>query len=129
LMIDWRDTWGMTVHIVNQTSALGAINVAGPKAREVLKTLTEDDISPAGFPYLRQRTITVAGIPCLAIRLGFVGEVGWELHHAASRSEELWAALLEAGEPHGVQPFGIQAQGLLPVGEGHILVFQGAHFR
>ena len=94
LMIDWRDTWGMTVHIVNQTSALGAINIAGPKAREVLSTLTEDDISKEGFPYLRQRTITVAGIPCLAIRLGFVGEVGWELHHTASRSEELWAALL-----------------------------------
>ena len=128
LMIDWRDTWGMTVHIVNQTSALGAINVAGPKAREVLATLTEDDISPEGFPYLRQRTITVAGIPCLAIRLGFVGEVGWELHHAASRSEELWAALLEAGEPHGVQPFGIQAQRLLRLEKGHIIVSQDTDF-
>jgi sarcosine oxidase subunit alpha len=128
LMIDWRDTWGMTVHIVNQTSALGAINVAGPKAREVLATLTEDDISPEGFPYLRQRTITVAGIPCLAIRLGFVGEVGWELHHAASRSEELWAALLEAGKPHGVEPFGIQAQRLLRLEKGHIIVSQDTDF-
>ncbi len=128
LMIDWRDTWGMTVHIVNQTSALGAINIAGPKAREVLSTLTEDDISKEGFPYLRQRPITVAGIPCLAIRLGFVGEVGWELHHAASRSEELWAALLEAGEPHGVKPFGIQAQRLLRLEKGHIIVSQDTDF-
>ena len=128
LMIDWRDTWGMTVHIVNQTSALGAINIAGPKAREVLSTLTEDDISQEGFPYLRQRPITVAGIPCLAIRLGFVGEVGWELHHAASRSEELWAALLKAGEAHGVQPFGIQAQRLLRLEKGHIIVSQDTDF-
>jgi sarcosine oxidase subunit alpha len=128
LMIDWRDTWGMTVHIVNQTSALGAINIAGPKAREVLSTLTSDDISKEGFPYLRQRTITVAGIPCLAIRLGFVGEVGWELHHTASRSEELWAALLEAGKAHGVQPFGIQAQRLLRLEKGHIIVSQDTDF-
>jgi sarcosine oxidase subunit alpha len=128
LMIDWRDTWGMTVHIVNQTSALGAINIAGPKAREVLATLTEDDIGKEGFPYLRQRTITVAGIECLAIRLGFVGEVGWELHHAASRSEELWAALRKAGEAHGVQPFGIQAQRLLRLEKGHIIVSQDTDF-
>jgi sarcosine oxidase subunit alpha len=128
LMIDWRDTWGMTVHIVNQTSALGAINIAGPKAREVLSTLTADDISKEGFPYLRQRTITVAGIPCLAIRLGFVGEVGWELHHPASRSTELWAALLKAGEAHGVQPFGIQAQRLLRLEKGHIIVSQDTDF-
>jgi sarcosine oxidase subunit alpha len=128
LMIDWRDTWDMTVHIVNQTSALGAINIAGPKAREVLSTLTEDDISKEGFPYLRQRPITVAGIPCLAIRLGFVGEVGWELHHAASRSEQLWAALLAAGEAHAVKPFGIQAQRLLRLEKGHIIVSQDTDF-
>ena len=70
----------------------------------------------------------MAGIPCLAIRLGFVGEVGWELHHAASRSEELWAALLEAGEAHGVQPFGIQAQRLLRLEKGHIIVSQDTDF-
>ncbi|MDX6619879.1 MAG: sarcosine oxidase, subunit alpha [Gaiellales bacterium] len=128
LMIDWRDTWGMTVHIVNQTAALGAINIAGPKAREVLSMLTDDDISQEGFPYLRQRTITVAGIECLAIRLGFVGEVGWELHHAASRSQELWAALLTAGEAQGVQPFGIQAQRLLRLEKGHIIVSQDTDF-
>ncbi len=75
-MLDWRETWGHDVHIVNQTSAIGAINVAGPKAREVLSRVCDDDISKEAFPYLRHRRITVAGIPCTAIRLGFVGEVG-----------------------------------------------------
>ena len=82
-MMDWREAWGHDVHIVNQTSAIGAINVAGPKAREVLARVTDDDISKEAFPYLRHREITVAGVPCTAIRLGFVGEVGWELHHPA----------------------------------------------
>jgi sarcosine oxidase subunit alpha len=127
-MLDWRDAWGHDVHLVNQTSALGAVNLAGPRAREVLAKLTEDDISKEGFPYLRQRRITVAGIPCLAIRLGFVGEVGWELHHPASRSVELWSALLEAGADEGIEPFGIQAQRLLRLEKGHIIVSQDTDF-
>ena len=127
-LLDWRDTWGMTVHIVNQTAGLGAINIAGPKAREVLATLTDDDISAEAFPYLRQREITVAGIRCLAIRLGFVGEVGWELHHPSSRSKELWSALEEAGKAHGIKPFGIQAQRLLRLEKGHIIISQDTDF-
>ena len=127
-LLDWRDTWGMTVHIVNQTAALGAINIAGPKAREVLSTLTDDDITAEAFPYLRQREITVAGIRCLAIRLGFVGEVGWELHHPSSRSIELWAALAEAGTTQGIKPFGIQAQRLLRLEKGHIIISQDTDF-
>jgi sarcosine oxidase subunit alpha len=128
LMMDWRETWNHDVHIVNQTSAIGAINVAGPKAREVLARVTDDDISKEAFPYLRHRRITVAGIPCTAIRLGFVGEVGWELHHPASRSEELWNALIEAGAADGIRPFGIQAQRLLRLEKGHIIVSQDTDF-
>jgi sarcosine oxidase subunit alpha len=102
--------------------------VAGPKAREVLGRVTDDDISKEAFPYLRHRRITVAGIPCTAIRLGFVGEVGWELHHPASRSEELWSALIEAGAADGITPFGIQAQRLLRLEKGHIIVSQDTDF-
>jgi sarcosine oxidase, subunit alpha len=126
--LDWRETFGHRVHLVNQTAALGALNLAGPKARTVLQELTDDDVSREAFPYLRHRRITVAGIPCLAIRLGFVGEVGWELHHPASRSGELWDALLQAGAAHGVRPFGIQAQRLLRLEKGHIIVSQDTDF-
>jgi sarcosine oxidase subunit alpha len=128
VMMDWRESWGHDVHIVNQTSALGAINVAGPRAREVLQKLTQDDVSKEAFPYLRHRRITVAGIPCTAIRLGFVGELGWELHHPSSRSEELWDALMEAGADAGITPFGIQAQRLLRLEKGHIIVSQDTDF-
>ena len=128
IMLDWRETWGHDVHVVNQTSAIGAINVAGPKAREVLSRVCDDDISKEAFPYLRHRRITVAGIPCTAIRLGFVGEVGWELHHPASRSTELWDALIEAGAADGITPFGIQAQRLLRLEKGHIIVSQDTDF-
>ena len=79
-------TWGLEVHIVNQTAALGAINVAGPRARELLATPVRGPLDERGFPYLRHREITVAGVPCLAIRLGFVGELGYELHHPRSDS-------------------------------------------
>jgi sarcosine oxidase subunit alpha len=126
--LDWREAFGHRVHVVNQTAALGAINLAGPNARAVLETLTDDDVSREAFPYLRHRRITVAGIDCLAIRLGFVGEVGWELHHPASRSVHLWNALLEAGAAHGIRPFGVQAQRLLRLEKGHIIVSQDTDF-
>src|SRR5262249_21389990 len=126
--LDWREAFGHRVHVVNQTAALGAINLAGPHARAVLETLTGDDVSREGFPYLRHRRITVAGIDCLAIRLGFVGEVGWEPHHPSSRSGELGSALLEAGASHGIRPFGVQAQRLLRLEKGHIIVSQDTDF-
>jgi sarcosine oxidase subunit alpha len=127
-MLDWRESWRHVVHVVNQTSSLGALNLAGPKARDVLASLTDDDVSQAAFPYLRHRPITVAGIPCVAIRLGFVGELGYELHHPASRSQELWEAILEAGEQHRIRPFGIEAQRLLRLEKGHIIVSQDTDF-
>ncbi len=93
-----------------------------------LQKLSSDPLSKEGFPYIRQRKITVAGVPCTAIRLGFVGEVGWELHHAASRSEELWARCSRPASEHGIQPFGIQAQRLLRLEKGHIIVSQDTDF-
>src|SRR5262249_51661362 len=80
------------------------------------------------FPYLRHREITVAGIPCRAIRLGFVGELGWELHHPAARSRELWEAIVAAGAEQGIEPFGIDAQRLLRLEKGHIIVSQDTDF-
>ena len=94
---DWAETWGHEVHIVDLTAAWGAINVAGPRARELLQRLTGDPLDNDSFPYLRHRDVTVAGVPCRALRLGFVGELSYELHHPAGRSVELWDALLREG--------------------------------
>ena len=128
LLLDWRDAWDLEVYALNQTASLGAVNLAGPRARQVLERVCDDPVDRESFPYLRHREITVAGIPCRALRLGFVGELGYELHHPSSRSVELWDALLDAGAPFGIRPFGLEAQRLLRLEKGHIIVSQDTDF-
>ena len=97
----WASAWRLRVNIVDQTRSLGAINVAGPRARDLLGALSGDDISPAAFPYLHHRRISIAGVPAHAIRLGFVGELGYELHLRAAQAAQVWDALLDAGRSSG----------------------------
>lgn len=127
-MRDWADGWGMRVRLLNRTAAVGAINVAGPKARELLSRLTADPIDGSSFPYLRHRELEVAGVVCRALRLGFVGELSYELHHPASDSARLWDALLYAGADLGVRPHGLEALRLLRLEKGHIIVGQDTDF-
>jgi sarcosine oxidase subunit alpha len=116
------------VYVVNQTASLGALNVAGPQARALLQKLSDDPLDRESFPYIRHRQITVAGVPCLAMRLGFVGELAYELHFPASHSEHLWNAILEAGREWDIRPFGLMAQRLLRLEKGHIIVSQDTDF-
>lgn len=125
---DWAETWGLEVHVVDLTAAWGAINVAGPRSRELLQRLSGDALDNDSFPYLRHREITVAGVPCRAIRLGFVGELSYELHHPSSLSVPLWDALLEAGADLGVKPHGLDALRLLRLEKGHVIVGQDTDF-
>lgn len=125
---DWAETWRLRVHILNLTTACGAINLAGPRAREVLASLTADPIDAGALPHGHVRRITVAGVPCLAMRVGFVGELSFELHHPSSRSVTLWDALLAAGAGAGIQPHGLDALLLLRLEKGHIVVGQDTDF-
>ncbi|MFL5928134.1 MAG: 2Fe-2S iron-sulfur cluster-binding protein, partial [Gaiellaceae bacterium] len=93
----WNAVWGYQVDIVNVTGALAAINLAGPRAREALTPLSDADVSPDAFTYLGARELRVAGVPCLALRIGFVGELGYELHCSAAAAEQLWDALVHTG--------------------------------
>jgi sarcosine oxidase subunit alpha len=127
-MRDWVEAWGLRVHIVNQTPALGAINVAGPRARDLLASLTTDPIDSASLPYSGARRMTVAGIPCLVLRVGFTGELSFELHHARSRSIELWDALSQAGRTLQLLPHGLDTLKLLRLEKGHILIGQDTDF-
>jgi heterotetrameric sarcosine oxidase gamma subunit len=106
----WLEWWlaasGWDVHITNVTGGFAAVNVAGPLAREVLQKLTFCDLSTHAFPYMSCLETEVAGIPALLLRIGFVGETGWEIHYPADSGAELWQALLEAGSELGIQPFG-----------------------
>jgi sarcosine oxidase subunit alpha len=118
----WLAGAGRCAHVVNLTGALGAVNVAGPRARDLLAPLTDLDLSPAAFPYLGAREGRVAGVPSLLLRIGFVGELGYEIHFPADYGESLWESLLEAGRPLGVRPFGVEAQRVLRLEKQHVIV-------
>src|SRR5215813_9453493 len=105
-MLFWNAQWRLNVDVANITAAFAGVNIAGPRSREVLQTLcTGTDLSPAAFPYLGVRLATVAGVPCRLLRVGFVGELGYEIHMPAHFGEHVWDALMEAGKPQGIRPF------------------------
>ncbi|MBL8710473.1 MAG: (2Fe-2S)-binding protein [Rhodospirillaceae bacterium] len=124
-MLFWNAQWRLDVDVANVTAAYAGVNIAGPKSRQVLQKLcTDTDLSPAGFPYMGVRMATVAGIPARLMRVGFVGELGYEIHVPASYGEALWDALMEAGKAEGIRPFGVEAQRVLRLEKGHIIVSQ-----
>ncbi|MBW4518628.1 MAG: (2Fe-2S)-binding protein [Scytolyngbya sp. HA4215-MV1] len=120
----WNTIWQLDCGIVNLTGARSAINLAGPHARHVLAQLTDCDLSSAAFPYLAVREAIVAQIPVLLLRVGFVGEWGYEIHVAAESTPALWDALMVAGAAHDITPFGVEAQRLLRLEKGHLIVGQ-----
>ena len=124
--IQWwvQSGWGQDVHVTDLTDAYGAINLAGPRSREVLAALTALDVSNAAFPYMHTRDAEVAGAPCRILRIGFTGELSYEIHTPAGYTQAVWDALLAAGQPHGILPFGLEAQRVLRLEKGHIIVSQ-----
>ena len=124
-MLWWNAQWRMAVDIANVTAAYAGINLAGPRARDVLARLDGDiDLSAEAFPYLATRSGHIAGIPVRALRVGFVGELGYELHVPAGQAEALWDALMDAGTDFDIRPFGVEAQRLLRLEKGHVIVGQ-----
>lgn len=124
-MLKWNAQWRLNVDITNVTAALAAVNVAGPDSRKVLaKLCTDVDLSREGFPYLGVRQGTVAGIPARLLRVGFVGELGYEIHVPARYGEALWDALMDAGKEFDIRPFGVETQRLLRLEKGHVIISQ-----
>jgi sarcosine oxidase, subunit alpha len=124
-MLKWNAQWRLQIDITNVSAALAAVNLAGPLSRHVLQRLCSDlDLSPEGFPYLGVREGTVASIPARLMRVGFVGELGYEIHVPARFGEYLWDALMQAGEAEGIRPFGVEAQRLLRLEKGHVIIAQ-----
>jgi len=116
--------WNLDVTVVNRTAQLAAMNLAGPMAREVLQPLTDVDLSEQSFPYLAARTGKVSGYDATLVRVGFVGELGYEIHLQYRDARAVWDKLMEAGEAHGIRPFGVEAQRLLRLEKSHIIVGQ-----
>ena len=124
-MLRWNAQWRLDLDIANVTSAFSAINVAGPLSRQVIESVgCSVDLSAEHFPYLAYQEASVAGIPARMMRVGFVGELGYELHVPSPLMGELWDRLLTSGEAHGIRPFGVEAQRLLRLEKGHIIVGQ-----
>ncbi|KUF08872.1 GcvT family protein [Pseudoponticoccus marisrubri] len=107
------------VELVSMTEALCGFNVAGPRARDLLQGLTDAALDGASFPFMRSKRIEVAGIDCLALRVSFTGDLGWELHCATSDQARLYAALLSAGKAVGAGPVGSRALMSLRLEKGY----------
>ena len=80
----WNAVWGLDARFVQLTGAVAAVNVAGPRSRELMQRISDDDFSNEGLAYLDAKHLRVAGVPCLALRIGFVGELGYELHRQSA---------------------------------------------
>lgn len=121
---------GWEYHLVNLTDAFGAINMAGPNARLVLQKLTDADVSNEAFPFMGYREFTLAeAIPVRVMRLGFVGELSFEMHIPASLTQTAWDLLMEAGEEFGIRAFGLEAQSALRMEKGHVIIGQESEIR
>ena len=122
----WLEWWligtGWDVHITNMTGGLAALNLAGPKARDVLAKLTSCDLNTKAFSYMACKRTEVAGVPALLMRIGFVGETGWEIHFPAESGADVWKALLDSGREFDIRPFAVEAQRLLRLEKRHVIV-------
>jgi glycine cleavage system aminomethyltransferase T len=97
--------------IEDLTASVCTVGLWGPRARDVLASLTTDDVSNEGFPFSTWKTVSVDGMDVVASRISYVGDLGWELYVPVPDGGRLWDAVWEAGRPHGVVPAGIGVYG------------------
>src|SRR3954466_6008021 len=100
-----------SAQITDLTSAWTTLGLWGPRARDILSSLTSDDVSQEAFPFASCRTIELGSLRVLASRISYVGELGWELYVPFEQGARLWDLLAEAGEPHRIVPAGIGVYG------------------
>ncbi len=123
-MLRYAILWKMNVTLSNVTGQYAAMNIAGPKSRDVLSQFTSADLGSSAFPYLGVREETVCGVRAILMRVGFVGELGYEVHVPAGYGQSIWTTLFNAGQVHKLRPFGVDAQRLLRLEKGHIIISQ-----
>lgn len=116
--------WRLDCALMNVTGHRAAMNLAGPASRDVLKALTDSDVSEQSFPFLAAREFQVAGVRATLLRVGFVSELGYELHVPHSQAAHIWKSLLQAGREHSISAFGVEAQRVLRLEKGHFIVGQ-----
>ena len=108
-----------SVHIADVTSQYACLGLWGPTAREILQPLTRADLATGAFPYMTAQTLAVGPVPCFAVRVTYVGELGWELYCPAEYGLALWDALWEVGREHGLVAGGYKAIDSLRLEKGY----------
>jgi glycine cleavage system T protein len=108
-----------SVELLDVTSAHACLGIWGPLARDIVQPLTKHDLSGEGFRYMTARELSVADVPCLAARVTYVGELGWELYCPSEYGQSLWDALWDAGSTHGMLACGYRAIDALRVEKGY----------
>ncbi len=129
---EWAENWLQTehpdwrVHVTPVTTAYASMNVAGPESRRLIERVTKGvDLSNEAFPYMHVRTGQIAGVDdCVLWRIGFTGELSYELHVPAGYGLHVWETLLDRGADLGIQAFGVEAQRILRLEKGHFIVGQ-----
>ena len=122
---DWILGWmpkDGSVQFENLTNSKGVLVVSGPKARELMQRVSNDDFSNENFKWLSAKQVDVGFAPVNAMRVNFVGELGWELHHPIEYQNHIFDKLMEAGKDLGIKPFGIRAMNSLRVEKSYKLV-------
>jgi heterotetrameric sarcosine oxidase alpha subunit len=123
LQVDWPD---LEVHVASVTEQWAAAALSGPKARDVLARIVDIDVSNAAFPFLavgecRVRT-AVGAIPARLFRMSYSGELAYEIHVPADRGLAMWEAVIAAGAPFGIMPYGTEAMSTLRIEKGHVVI-------
>ena len=108
------------VEITDSTSELAVFGIWGPKAREILQSLTPYDLGNENFPFMHSRELDIAGVALRATRITYVGELGWELYLPVGQGAQVWDALIKAGKPFGAEPCGYRAIESLRLEKGYL---------
>ena len=104
------------------TTAMGVLVLAGPRSREVLAKLTDTDLSSEAFPWLTGKKLSIGLAQVDALRVNFIGELGWEIHHPIEMQNYIFDVLMAAGAEFGIKPFGIRAMTLMALEKGYKLI-------
>ncbi len=111
-----------SVRMYPVTTEWGVLVLAGPKSRDVLAKVTDADLSNAAFPWLSGKGISIGFAEAQALRVNFVGELGWELHHPIEMQNAIFDAVMDAGKEFGIKPFGIRAMMSMAIEKSYRLI-------
>ena len=119
LLLGFFQEKNFNVTLTDVSTEMGMLSLQGPKSRHILQPLTSTDLSDSAFPFSTWRHMEVAGHSVMALRVSFVGEMGWELHIPAASCVPVYQALMEAGQPHGLVNGAYRAIDSLSIEKGY----------